>query len=275
MLQTLSSFFLPRHVFTCPSVKALCESALRLLLCLSCDESLVAPGPEEAQCSSTLPTLLSQLAQVPSVEVVVVSSRTLADLCTYLPVPGITYVGTHGLEIRTATGEKRVRMSAGAFTAVMARLRRDLETIISGRSGFLLEAKPHALALHYHSAGKEDRQQAVAQLVAAVQGYQCRGVPLEAHRGKRVVEVRLVGVTKGQVVRSLLGDRDNTVLPLYLGDDPTDEGAFQALNGCGLSILVADPPRRTAARYYLKDSAEVLSFLSHVLRLRQKLIPRS
>jgi trehalose-phosphatase len=159
------------------------------------------------------------------------------------------------------------------FTSMMTRVRQDLETLISGRSGFLLEAKPHALTLHYRLAGKEDGERMVAQVVATVRGYQCRGVPLEAFRGKRGVEVRLVGVNKGEVVQALLRDRENTVLPLYLGDDPTDEDAFRALNGHGLSILVADPPRRTAARYYLKDSAEVLSFLSFVLRLRQNLTP--
>lgn len=277
MPKTLSSFLLPRHVLASPIVEALCQTAPRLLLCLDYDGTLVpiAPRPEEARPTPTLCTLLAQLARTPSVEVAVVSGRPLTDLCALLPVPGITYVGTHGLEIRTATGEMHSLMSAGASTTVMARLRQDLEVIISSRSGLLLEDKRHALALHYRLAGQADGEQAVAQFLAAVRAYQCRGVAVEVLQGKRVVEVRPVGVNKGKAVQSLLGYRNNTILPLYLGDDATDEEAFRVLNGHGVGILVADPLRRTAAEYYLKDSAEVSSFLFRLLSLRQHLTPSS
>jgi len=265
-----SSFLLPRHVFASPMVEALCQTAPRLLLCLDYDGTLVpiAPRPEKARPTPTLCTLLAQLARTPSVEVAVVSGRPLTDLCSLLPVPGLTYVGTHGLEIRTATGEVHSLMSAGAFTMVMARLRHDLEVMISGRSGLLLEDKRHALALHYRLAGQEDGEHAVGQFVAAVRAYQRRGLAVEVLHGKKVVEVRPIGVNKGKAVQSLLGHRDNTVLPLYLGDDVTDEDAFRVLSSHGVRILVADPPRRTAAQYYLKDSAEVSSFLFRLLSLR-------
>jgi trehalose-phosphatase len=61
------------------------------------------------------------------------------------------------------------------------------------------------------------------------------------------------------------------LVPLYLGDDVTDEDAFQVVNSRGgLSILVADPPRRTAARYYLRNPEEVFRFLTRLLSLRQQ-----
>jgi trehalose 6-phosphate phosphatase len=190
-----------------------------------------------------------------------------------LSLPGITYVGTHGLEILTATGETRSLLPAGAFTTVMARLRREIESTVAGRPGLLLEDKLNTLALHYRLAAKEDGELAVAQFLATVQTYQRRGVALEVLRGKKVVEVRPVGINKGKAIQSLLKQRDHTIFPLYLGDDVTDEDAFQVLNERGLTILVADPPRGTAAQYYLRHPEEVLSFLLRVLSLRQPPTP--
>jgi trehalose 6-phosphate phosphatase len=264
-------------VLTSPGVKVRCETAPRLWLGLDYDGTLVplAARPEEARPTPDLCLLLSRLAQIPSVEVVIMSGRPLADLCSLVPVPGIAYVGTHGLEIRTATGKTRSLMSAGAFTAVMARLRRDIEAIVSDRPGFLVEDKRHALALHYRLAQAEDSEWKVAQFLAAVRAYQGRGVALEVLHGKKVVEVRPVGVNKGKAVQSLLEHRDNAILPLYVGDDTTDEDAFRILNDRGLTILVADPPRRTAAHYYLKDPDEVFEFLVRVLRIRETVAPLS
>ena len=69
-----------------------------------------------------------------------------------------------------------------------------------------------------------------------------------------------------------LGLDGEDVLPLYVGDDNTDEHAFQALTGRGIGILVADPAdpdiagRRTAADFVLDDTQEVQRFLDALAR---------
>jgi trehalose 6-phosphate phosphatase len=69
-----------------------------------------------------------------------------------------------------------------------------------------------------------------------------------------------------------LGLNGEDVLPLYVGDDNTDEHAFQALSGRGIGILVADPAdpeiagRSTAADYVLGDTHEVERFLDRLAR---------
>ena len=50
-------------------------------------------------------------------------------------------------------------------------------------------------------------------------------------------------------------------LPIYVGDDLTDEDAFRALAGCGIGVAVLDEPRATAAQYALRSPAEVRTFL--------------
>ena len=51
------------------------------------------------------------------------------------------------------------------------------------------------------------------------------------------------------------------VLPLYIGDDVTDEDAFEALSERGIGILVTEKAQRTMARYVLKDPSEVRTFI--------------
>lgn len=261
----------PRHLFSIPNLDALCETAARIFLGLDYDGTLVpiASCPEEARPTPDLRALLSQLGQAPRIEVAIVSGRPLAELCTLLPIPGISYVGTHGLEMCTAAGETRQLIPAGAFTTVMARLRRNLSPIVASDPGFLLEDKRYALALHYRQAQPETGERGVARFLAAVLEFQRKGVALEVIHGKKVVEVRPVGVSKGKAIQYLLSHENNATLPFYLGDDATDEDAFQVVNGRGLTVLVADSPQRTAARYYLRDPREVCDFLSHLLALPQ------
>jgi trehalose-6-phosphatase len=86
---------------------------------------------------------------------------------------------------------------------------------------------------------------------------------------KKVVEVRSLEVNKGKTLQTLLTLRDTTALPVYLGSEASAEDAFRTVNGRGLTIVVADPPGHTAARYYLQNPAQVACFLARLLSLRQ------
>jgi len=75
---------------------------------------------------------------------------------------------------------------------------------------------------------------------------------------------------KGQAVLWLLEalglDRPD-VVPLYVGDDVTDEDAFRALEACGIGILLAELPRPTAARYSLQDIVEVRELMERLAKI--------
>jgi trehalose-6-phosphatase len=94
-----SPFVPSQHALSTPDVEVQCRTAQRLLLVLDCDSIL---APNEARSEEVLPPLawllpLSQLAQAPDVEVVVVSGRPLAELRALFPVPSINYLGTLGV----------------------------------------------------------------------------------------------------------------------------------------------------------------------------------
>jgi trehalose 6-phosphate phosphatase len=268
---TWSSSTLPRHIFSVPAVETWCQIAPRLLLGLDYDGTLVpiAARPEEAQPTADILDLLSHLAHVPDVEVIVVSGRPLADLCTLLPLPGISYVGTHGLEVCTATGKQTTLLPAGAFSAMLTLLRLEVEALVGGTPGILMEDKGQTLALHYRLAQPEVGAQVVSRFLTLVRGYRAKGVALEVLHGKKVVEVRPVGVNKGKALQLFLQTCHRQTLPLYIGDDVTDEDAFRVLQDRGVTIVVADPPRQTAAQYYLRNPQEVARFLRRLLQARR------
>ena len=85
------------------------------------------------------------------------------------------------------------------------------------------------------------------------------------------VEIRASAPDKGDAVRSLLSEMSANTPAAYLGDDNTDERAFRAINGRGLSVLVRPQWRQTAARLWLKPPEELLDFLARWLKACQAL----
>jgi trehalose 6-phosphate synthase/trehalose 6-phosphate phosphatase len=79
------------------------------------------------------------------------------------------------------------------------------------------------------------------------------------------LEIRAHKCDKGVAVRTILSEVDADTPIVYLGDDTTDEKAFEAVNGRGLSVLVHTRRRRTAAQAWLKGPDEVLDFLQRWL----------
>jgi trehalose-phosphatase len=80
------------------------------------------------------------------------------------------------------------------------------------------------------------------------------------------VEIRAHEADKGDAVRTIMNEMDPKTPAAYLGDDATDEHAFQAMNGRGLSVLVRARYRATAAQLWLKPPDEVLDLLNRWLQ---------
>ena len=253
----------PLSLWQGPWPERLCRTAPRLLLCLDYDGTLtpITGRPDEARPTPELLKLLSQLVQRPNVAVAIVSGRALPDLRALLPVPGLVFVGTHGCEIGTADGKTRLLVPGGVVSLAIARLHQEIAPTLANAPGLFLEDKRYALALHYRQAQPQDTW-AIEEFLTAVRAYQRKGIRLEVIHGKKVIEVRPIGSNKGKAVQFLLAGEYANTLPVYIGDDVTDEEAFTVLNERGITIVVADPPQASAAQYYLHDIPDVLRFLS-------------
>ena len=84
------------------------------------------------------------------------------------------------------------------------------------------------------------------------------------------IEMRVPDPDKGHAVQTVLAEMDPQAPAAYLGDDLTDERAFRALAGRGLSVLVRPRLRRSRAAVWLKPPEQLLDFLSRWLTVTEK-----
>lgn len=193
--------------------------------------------------------------------VAVVSGRDRLDVERLVGLDSLVYAGSHGFDI-AGHGFPLGPEAEVVFRRALERAAEELRKRTAGIEGVSVEPKRYAVAVHYPIASEHSRGQTreVVEAVAALYP------ELHLGEGKGVYEFRPgVGWDKGQAVLSLLKalglDRPD-VLPIYLGDDLTDEDAFQVLEDRGLGIVVGDLQRRpTRAHYSLSSCAEVERFL--------------
>lgn len=228
--------------------------------------SPIAPRPELAILPEATRDVLRRLAA--RFPLAILSGRSREDVASLVGLPGLVYAGSHGFDIAgppPAEGAPPLRLEVGEgyperIAEAAERLRRDLHSV----AGVLVEAKRFAVAVHFRLADAGERPRIERAVDAIV-----KGVPgLRKAHGKMVFELRPdLEWDKGRALLWLLGilglDRPE-VLPVYLGDDLTDEDAFRALAGRGLGVLVAEEPGETAAGYTLRDADEVREFLERV-----------
>ena len=216
----------------------------------------IVARPELAVLSETMrETLRTLAARCP---VAIVSGRDRSDVRDLVGIEGLIYAGSHGFDI---AGRGLQYEHGHSFVASLDRAEQELLEALSGIDGGRVERKKFAIAVHF----REVRPQHAGRLELIVDAV-LRGCPdLRKGLGKKVFELRPASEWhKGKAVVWLLealGLAGNDALPVYLGDDVTDEDAFGAVAGRGLGVLVAEEPRVTAAGYRLKDTAEVQIFL--------------
>ncbi len=227
----------------------------------------IVERPQDAVLSVGMRTVVSELAD--RCPVCVVSGRDREVLQALMGIGNLTVAGSHGFDIWTPDGgvlERRGAEQAGLIKQVTEQLRRDTSSI----PGVLIEPKALSVALHFRQV-PDGRRGEVLRLVDTVL-LEHPG-ELKVTPGKMVREIQPnVEWDKGRAVFYLLhvlGLECADVLPIYLGDDETDEHAFIALGARGIGILVLAGGERgesTAARFTLQGTAEVERFLDSVGR---------
>ncbi len=218
--------------------------------------------PELAVLSEEMRETLAALSQ--RCPVMVISGRDRGDVERLVGLKGLVYAGCHGFDIAGPEGPGLSHLEASGYAPIVAQAARDLERELAPIPGIIVENKTYAVAVHFRLAGTED----IGRVEHIVDGVVARNPQLRKTGGKKVFELRPnMDWDKGKAVLWLLDalDLDTAeVVPLYIGDDVTDQDAFDALHGKGLSILVAQDPQATRADYRLADPAEVGRFLEEL-----------
>ncbi|WP_081665617.1 trehalose-phosphatase [Mycobacterium sp. UM_CSW] len=193
--------------------------------------------------------------------VAVLSGRDLADVTQRLGVPGIWYAGSHGFELTAPDGTHHQNEDAAAAVPVLEQAAAELRDKLGSIPGVVVEHKRFGVAVHYRNAAR-DR---VAEVAAAVRTAGRRDA-LRVTTGREVIELRPdMDWDKGKTLRWVLEHlrEAGPLVPMYLGDDITDEDAFDAVRADGVPILVRhneDGDRATAALYALDTPAQAAEF---------------
>jgi len=128
------------------------------------------------------------------------------------------------------------------------------------------EKKPTSLAFHWRGQDKtvvEIIREKVLNHWRQTAGN--KGLVLHEFDGG--IELRARGIDKGQAVKTILEEVGSKAVLAYLGDDLTDEDAFEALAERGLRALVRPEQRATKADIWLKPPEELLRFLDDWLKV--------
>ena len=228
-------------------------------LFLDFDGTLIelADTPDSITVAPHLPRLLERLRERLGGRLALVSGRSIADLERYVPLPGIPFSGSHGLELRLGDGSHAPLHAPRGLDEVREQVRRFADV----RGGLLVEDKPAGVALHFRLAPE------AAKAAGDFMERLARDSGLVVQRGNMVVELRPPGADKGDAVRALMReDPFAGARPVFVGDDLTDEHAFAALAEMGGAGVLVGPMRETAALYRLPSVAGVAEWLTECAR---------
>lgn len=237
-----------------------------LLLCLDFDGTLseIVPHPADARPLSGVGEVLSALVRDPArIRVAIISGREIAEVRRMLGVErGIWFAGTHGLEIVGADGVSRLATGVEAAQADLAAARAWLARNIATSDGFVIEDKRVAIAVHYRMVDPTLARERCAALRDFVEA---KTPALRVLRGKMIDELLPRGIGgKGSAIRALLQEAAYPkYVPVYFGDDTTDEDAFQQIRDDGIGVLVGSA-RPSWARYRVDSPSEVRRVLAEL-----------
>jgi len=233
--------------------------------------SPIVPTPEEAVIPPENRELLEKLIKIPNCRVTVVSGRALLDVRARVGLKEIVYVGNHGFEI-DGPGIHFVSLCSPDVRNTMEKIKAQLLREVAPVAGILIEDKGVTLSVHYRLVDPEDVP-SVEQVLKKVCHLYERNKQVRVFGGKKVFEIRPPIVwDKGAAVTWLIRQQKYEAgrqpVYVYIGDDVTDEDAFEALSEKGVTIVVSENNDRPShADYYLRNPQEVTFFLKKILEL--------
>lgn len=239
-----------------PRVATQIRASRRVVLFLDFDGTLVniAPLPHQVSVKPSARRILKRLARHPRVTVVVISGRRRHELVRFIGLRGVRYHGLYGWE---RTGRCPLPRST---RRALRNAERKLAARLCAIPGVWIEDKRFSLSVHLLGAAPRRQQKARRDLRALLRPFHGSLRVIENLRDVEIVPRCIPG--KGSAVAAFLAQlAPGGILPIYFGDDLSDESAFQAI-GDGVSVRVGTLRRPTRARYSLRDPAAVASALA-------------
>jgi len=217
----------------------------------------IVSRPELVEVTDATRNALTALRLSHEGAVAIITGRDIATIDRFLTPVRLPIAGVHGLTRRDATGQMHhPAYDAEALKAIQAKL----ERLVAQENGLLLEAKEGALALHYRL-----RPEMEGVCIEAMEQAVQNAPTVCVRRGKMVIEAVGHAGNKGEAIERFLSEKPFAGrVPVFAGDDQTDEDGFASVNRLeGISIKVGQGD--TQARYRVQDREELLSWLNAII----------
>lgn len=222
----------------------------------------IVDKPEKAILSAEMRSTIRKLAS--RCPVAVISGRGLRDVQRLVQIDTLFYAGSHGFELSGPEGLRHEHEEALAILPVLEAAAQELQGELSRIEGSLLERKRFSIAVHFRgvNVSKEGEVEALVDRILS------KYPDLRKGGGKKVFELRpAMDWHKGKAVVWILETLEKAskdACPIYIGDDVTDEDAFETMADKGIGIVVEAEHRFTRANYRLEEPKEVNAFLERL-----------
>ncbi len=230
---------------------------------LDFDGTLVelAETPDQVRVEAEVVDMVRDLERASRGAVAFISGRRIADIDRLFAPLRLPVAGQHGAERRSARGRLHQYRGNGQGLGTMHGI---LRAWVGQRPGLLLENKGSTLAVHYRRAPElaEILGTFMLELVARTHGGYC------LQGGKMIFEIRPTGTDKGSAVRAFMEEPPFIGrMPMFVGDDITDESAFAAvLSLGGTAVKVGDGD--SIAPWRLQGVADVHAWIRSSIAAR-------
>lgn len=216
----------------------------------------IALSPDAVEVPSDLPDALRRLSRRYGDALALLSGRSIPWLDGRFDSAVVSIGGLHGLERRDPNGVMRRMATPPMLDAARATIMAALDDM----TGVLVEDKDLSIALHYRAA--PEQRIPVKRLLTGLA--EASGGMLDVMPGKAVVELRATGADKGTALMAFMHeDPFAGRLPVFFGDDRTDEDAFAAARAKGgIAVVIGRPAEEAGANLSLPDPASVRTFIA-------------
>ncbi|KAI4337953.1 hypothetical protein L6164_016314 [Bauhinia variegata] len=263
----------------------------RIVVFLDYDGTLspIVNNPDRAFMSDEMRAVVCEVAKC--FPTAIISGRSRDKVKAFVKLSNVYYAGSHGMDIMapakpvvTSSNGKHDNTAlnttddgvpfqpAKKFLPAIREILTVLETKIRDIQGARVEDNGFSISVHFRQV-QEENYGILEEMVKSV----LENFPdFCLNEGKKVLEIRpSIKWNKGHALEYFLDtlglSSSSNILPVYIGDDRTDEDAFKVIHsrGQGYPIIVSSTPRDTQALYSLRDPSEVLIFLSRLAKWRK------
>ncbi len=243
----------------------------QLWLFLDYDGTLAdfAATPDEIAPNPRIIAVLERITRRSGLRVTILSGRRLDHIRRLVPVSGIMLAGTYGIELMIEQGNTIHRVILAEIRPHLEAIKPSWRDLIGERSGFFLEDKDWALAIHARFAEEQEAAEVLGKAleIAAI------NLPSGVFRilgGHKFLEVAPRIASKRETVAYLLSQYPmRQARLLYIGDDDKDEEAFPLIHEHGgIAVKVLQPSQLaqdTTADYFFHSPVETLNWLEDTL----------